>query len=67
MKVGFGKKGQRPVGFLLIGYVEKAEEFEFVDKTFFTSFCPFGDGAESPDILTEQGYDEIGLALLEAI
>jgi hypothetical protein len=67
MEVGFGKKSQRPVILLLIGYVKKTEEFEFVDKAFFALFSSLGYGAEPANILTEQGDDHIRLALLQTI
>ncbi len=66
MQVGFGEKGQRAVGFLLIGNVKKTEEFKLVDKTFFAFFGSLCNGTEPTDILAEQGDDHVRFAVIGA-
>lgn len=67
MQVGFSEESQRPVGFLLVSYMEKTEQFQFVDESFFTFFCSFGDRAQPTNILAKKCDDHVRLAVFYAV
>jgi len=67
VEIGFGEKCQGTARRLLVGNVQKTEEFQFVDESFLAFFGPFGDGVEPTGIMTEQGDDDIGFAVIDAV
>jgi hypothetical protein len=55
------------VSFLLIGDMEKAEEFKLVDKSPFTFFGPLCNSGESAGILTKKGNNYIRLTMVGTV
>ncbi len=67
MQVGLNEKSKRAVGSLLVGYMQKTEQFQFVDKTFLALFGSLGNGTQSTYILAKERDDYIRFTVFYAV
>ena len=47
--------------------MEKAEKFEFIDKTFFALSGTFGNGRNSSTVLAEKSDNDIRFSMVDAV
>lgn len=67
MKIGLREKGQASACFPRTDDMEKAEEFELVDKAPQTVLRPFSDGGDSAFRLAKEGDNHIRLTMIDTV